>query len=39
MDLLTNIIRVLGTPDKEAVLEMNPEYDLKEYKLPHTKGK
>ena len=29
MDLLINIIRILGTPDKETVLEMNPEYDMR----------
>jgi len=32
---LVEIIKVLGTPSKEQILAMNPEY--KEYKFPQIK--
>lgn len=38
IDQLLEIIRVLGTPKKEEIEEMNPKYDLKDYgKFPNIK--
>lgn len=38
IDQLIEIIKVLGTPPKEDVLEMNRSYDMKEYnKFPTVK--
>jgi glycogen synthase kinase 3 beta len=30
-------MKVLGTPTKSQVIDMNPNYDLKEYKFPKVK--
>lgn len=35
MDQLVEIIKILGTPTKEQIFAMNPEY--KEYKFPNIK--
>lgn len=34
LDQLIEIMRVLGTPNKDEVLEMNKEYDMKNYRFP-----
>jgi len=34
VDQLVEIIKVLGTPTKKEVMEMNPSYDLNDYKFP-----
>lgn len=39
IDHLIEVIKVLGTPTKTQVKEMNPEYDLKDYKFPNIKRK
>ncbi len=39
IDHLIEVIKVLGTPTKTQVKEMNPEYDLKDYKFPNIKSK
>mmetsp|Transcript_30598 Transcript_30598/g.22685 ORF Transcript_30598/g.22685 Transcript_30598/m.22685 type:complete len:132 (-) Transcript_30598:53-448(-) len=36
VDQLVEIIKILGTPTKEQILSMNPEY--KEYKFPNIKA-
>lgn len=39
IDQLLEIIKVLGTPQKGEIEEMNPKYDLKEYKkFPNIKS-
>jgi len=35
---LVEIIKVLGTPSKEAILEMNPEYNLTNFQFPEIKA-
>ncbi len=37
VDHLIEIIRVLGTPTKTQVIDMNPNYDLNDYKFPKVK--
>jgi glycogen synthase kinase 3 beta len=37
IDHLIEIIKVLGTPTKSQVVDMNPSYDLNEYKFPKVK--
>lgn len=37
IDHLIEIIKVMGTPTKTQVIEMNPEYDLNDYKFPKVK--
>ena len=32
-------MKILGTPTKSQVIDMNPEYDLNNYKLPKYKKK
>ena len=39
IDHLIEVIKVLGTPTKSQVKEMNPQYDLKDYKFPNIKTK
>jgi serine/threonine protein kinase len=39
IDHLIEVIKVLGTPTKSQVKEMNPDYDLKDYKFPNIKSK
>ena len=39
IDHLIEIIKVLGTPTKTQVIDMNPEYDLNDYKFPKVKRK
>lgn len=34
IDQLVEIIKVLGTPSKVTALEMNKNYDMREYKYP-----
>ncbi len=34
LDHLLEIIKVMGTPSKEEVLNMNPDYDIQNYNLP-----
>lgn len=34
---LVEIIKILGTPSKTEVVNMNPDYDLDEYKFPKVK--
>ena len=36
---LVEIIKILGTPSKTEVVNMNPDYDLDEYKFPKVKTK
>jgi len=36
IDQLVEIIKILGTPTREEILEMNPNY--KEFKFPHIKA-
>jgi hypothetical protein len=33
-DQLVEIIKVLGTPSREAILEMNSSYDISQYNFP-----
>ena len=37
IDHLIEIIKVMGTPTKTQVIEMNPDYDLNDYKFPKVK--
>lgn len=37
IDHLIEIIKVLGTPTKSQVIDMNPKYDLDDYKFPKVK--
>ena len=37
IDHLIEIIKVLGTPTKTQVIDMNPNYDLNDYKFPKVK--
>lgn len=37
VDHLIEIIKVLGTPTKSQVIDMNPSYDLNDYKFPKVK--
>jgi len=37
VDHLIEIIKVLGTPTKTQVIDMNPSYDLNDYKFPKIK--
>jgi hypothetical protein len=38
IDQLIEIIKIMGTPSKAEVIEMNPQYDLQEYsKFPIVK--
>jgi serine/threonine protein kinase len=37
IDHLIEVIKVLGTPTKTQVAEMNPDYDLNDYKFPKIK--
>lgn len=37
VDHLIEIIKVLGTPTKSQVIDMNPNYDLNDYKFPKVK--
>jgi glycogen synthase kinase 3 beta len=37
IDHLIEIIKVLGTPTKTQVIDMNPKYDLNDYKFPKVK--
>lgn len=37
IDHLIEIIKVLGTPTKTQVIDMNPSYDLNDYKFPKVK--
>ena len=39
MDHLIEVIKVMGTPTKSQVIDMNPEYDLSDYKFPKIKKK
>ena len=39
IDHLIEVMKVMGTPTKTQVMEMNPEYDLNDYKLPKIKKK
>lgn len=39
LDHLLEVIKILGTPTKEEVLAMNPDYDLTDYQLPLIKRK
>ena len=39
VDQLIEIIKVLGTPTKEQVFKMNPEYNMKDYKFPLIKAR
>ena len=39
IDHLIEIIKVMGTPTKTQVIDMNPEYDLNDYKFPKIKKK
>ena len=39
IDQLIEIIKVLGTPSKLTVLEMNKNYDMKDYKFPQVNGR
>jgi serine/threonine protein kinase len=39
LDHLLEVIKVVGTPSKEEVLQMNPNYDISEYDLPVIKRK
>jgi glycogen synthase kinase 3 beta len=34
LDQLIEIIKILGTPSKNTVLEMNKNYDMRDYKYP-----
>lgn len=37
VDHLSEVIKVMGTPTKTQVVDMNPEYDLNDYKFPKIK--
>lgn len=39
IDHLIEVIKVMGTPTKSQVIDMNPEYDLNDYKFPKIKKK
>ena len=39
VDHLSEVIKVMGTPTKTQVADMNPEYDLNDYKFPKIKKK
>lgn len=39
VDQLIEIIKVLGTPSKNTVLEMNPDYDMRDYQFPQVNSK
>ena len=39
IDQLVEIIKTLGTPSKTEVINMNPNYDLDDYKFPKIKSK
>jgi glycogen synthase kinase 3 beta len=39
IDQLVDIIKTLGTPSKTEVINMNPNYDLDDYKFPKLKSK
>lgn len=39
IDHLIEVIKILGTPTKTQVAEMNPDYDLNDYKFPKVKRK
>ena len=39
IDQLVEIIKTLGTPSKTEVINMNPNYDLDDYKFPKLKNK
>ncbi len=39
LDHLLEVIKVVGTPTKQEVLEMNPCYDISEFDLPVIKRK
>ena len=39
IDHLIEIIKVMGTPTKTQVIQMNPNYDLNDYKFPKIKKK
>lgn len=39
LDHLLEVIKVVGTPSKQEVLQMNPNYDISEYDLPVIKRK
>jgi glycogen synthase kinase 3 beta len=39
VDHLIEVIKVLGTPSKREVMDMNPEYDMNDYKFPKIKKK
>ena len=39
VDHLIEVIKVMGTPTKSQVVDMNPEYDLNDYKFPKIKKK
>ena len=39
VDHLIEVIKVMGTPTKSQVIDMNPEYDLSDYKFPKIKKK
>ena len=39
IDHLIEIIKVMGTPTKTQVIQMNPNYDLNDYKFPKVKKK
>lgn len=36
---ILEVIKVLGTPTKDDVMAMNPNYEIHEYDLPHIKAK
>lgn len=36
---ILEVIKVLGTPTKEDVISMNPNYEIQEYDLPTIKAK
>lgn len=39
IDHLIEVMKVMGTPTKTQVIDMNPEYDLNDYKFPKLKKK
>lgn len=39
VDQLVEIIKVLGTPNKDQIMAMNRKYDMKEFKFPSIKPK
>lgn len=37
IDHLIEVMKIMGTPTKSQAIDMNPNYDLNDYKLPKLK--